>query len=107
MSPNRRIFLNIIATYGRSLYTLGMGLLCGRWVFRSLGEVDYGLIGLVGGLTAFVSFLNGLMATSVGRFYAYSVGSAMRTDRSVDAGDDVVRWFNIAVSIHTVLSSVC
>ena len=103
MSPNRRIFLNVVATYGRSIYTLGMGLLCGRWVFRSLGEVDYGLIGLVGGLTAFVSFLNGLMASSVGRFYAYSVGSAMRTDRPVEADDDVVRWFNIAVSIHTVL----
>ena len=23
MSPNRRIFLNIVATYGRSLYALG------------------------------------------------------------------------------------
>ena len=29
MTANRRIFLNIIATYGRSLYALIIGLLCG------------------------------------------------------------------------------
>lgn len=28
MSPNRRILLNIIATYGRSLYALVTGLFC-------------------------------------------------------------------------------
>ena len=40
----------------------------------ALGEVDYGLMGVVGGLTAFISFLNGIMASGVGRFYALSVG---------------------------------
>ena len=52
MTANRRIFLNIIATYGRSLYALIIGLFCGRWTLMALGEVDYGLIGVVGGLTA-------------------------------------------------------
>ena len=42
----------------------------------ALGEVDYGLMGVVGGLTAFVTFFNGVMASGVGRFYAYSVGEA-------------------------------
>ena len=44
MSPNRRIFLNIIATYGRSLYALVIGLVFGRWTLMALGEVDYGLM---------------------------------------------------------------
>lgn len=30
MSPNRRIFLNVAVTYGRSLYALVIGLFCGR-----------------------------------------------------------------------------
>ena len=67
MSPNRRIALNIIATYGRSLYALIIGLFCGRWTLMALGEVDYGLIGVVGGLTAFIAFLNGIMASGVGQ----------------------------------------
>ena len=58
MSPNRRILLNIVATYGRSLYALAIGLFCGT--LMALGEVDYGLIGVVGGLTAFIAFLKGI-----------------------------------------------
>ena len=59
MTPNRRIVLNIVATYGipraeraakqalcgvRSLYALVIGLFCGRWTLRTLGEVDGGLM---------------------------------------------------------------
>ena len=65
MTANRRIFLNIIATYGRSLYALVIGLFCGRWTLMALGEVDYGLMGVVGGLTAFVTFFNGVMSSGV------------------------------------------
>lgn len=39
MSPGKRIFLNVAATYGRSLYALVVGLFCARWVLMSLGEV--------------------------------------------------------------------
>ena len=104
MSPNRRIFLNIVATYGRSLYALVIGLFCGRWTLMALGEVDYGLLGVVGGLTAFISFLNGVMASGVGRFYAVSVGEAKK-----DAAGGLEKcreWFTTAVVIHTVLPVV-
>ena len=41
MSPNRRIFLNIVDTYGRSLFALVIGHFCGSWTLQALGEVDY------------------------------------------------------------------
>ena len=44
MTQNRRIVLNIVATYGRSMYALVIGLFCGRWTLMALGEVDYGLV---------------------------------------------------------------
>ena len=50
MSPNRRIFLNIVATYGRSLYALVCGLFISRWVLAALGKEDFGLYCVVGGL---------------------------------------------------------
>ena len=31
MSPNRRIFLNVVATYGRSVFALFCGLFSSRW----------------------------------------------------------------------------
>ena len=106
MTANRRIFLNIVATYGRSLYALVIGLLCGRWILMSLGHVDYGLLGVVGGMMAFVSVLNGLMASAVGRFFAYSVGAAS-VDGCAEKGlEECRKWFNTAVTIHTVVPIV-
>lgn len=57
MTANRRISLNIIATYGISLYALVLGLLAARWALQVLGHVGYGLYGVVGGLTVLIPFL--------------------------------------------------
>lgn len=106
MSPNRRIFLNVVATYGRSLYTIAVGLFCGRWTLMALGQTDYGLMGLVGGLIAFVSFFNGLLAESVGRFYAVSVGAAKKEGNAEKGLEDCQKWFNTAVLMHTAIPVV-
>lgn len=104
MTPTRRIFLNIITTYGRSLYALVIGLFCGRWTLMALGEVDYGLLGVVGGMAAFVAFFNGIMASGVGRFYAICVGKYQGDSR---LGLEKCReWFSTAVAIHTILPIV-
>ena len=44
MTQNRRIVLNIMATYGRSLYALVIALFCGWWTLRTLGAADRGLM---------------------------------------------------------------
>lgn len=69
----------------------------------TLGEVDYGLIGVVGGLVGFMSFFNGLMASSVSRFYAFAVGQAQAAEDADAALDECRRWFNAAVTIHTAV----
>ena len=106
MSPNRRIIFNIVATYGRSLYAVIIGLFCGRWSLMALGEVDYGLLGVVGGLTAFISFFNGLLASAVGRFYAISIGKAIAENNSTEALESSQRWFSLAVFAHTFVPVV-
>ena len=103
MTENRRILLNIVATYGRSLYGLVVGLLCGRWAFLALGETDYGLNGLVGGLTFFISFVNTALAGANSRFYAYSVGEAKVADSGAAALENCRRWFNTALSVHLTI----
>lgn len=103
MTQNRRILLNIVATYGRSLYAMALGLFTARWALMSLGKVDYGLVGLIGGLTGFVTFLNTLLASAVGRFYAYNVGAAKKCEDAAAGIDECRKWFNTALSIHSVL----
>lgn len=70
----------------------------------TLGEIDYGLIGVVGGLAAFVSLLNWLMASGVGRFYAINVGSAQKDPEK--GLEECHRWFTTAVVVHTILPAI-
>lgn len=104
MTANKRIALNVVATYGRSLFSLVCGLIAGRWALLSLGEVDFGLIGVVGGLIAFVGFLNGWLSDTVSRFFAYSVGAAKN-----DLKNGILecrKWFNVALSLHLSVATV-
>lgn len=103
MSPNKRIFLNIVATYGRSLFALVCGLFSARWVLEALGQEDFGLYGLVGGLVAFISIVNTLLGSAVGRFYAVSVGAAHVAEDKNAALCECRAWFSTAVLIHTVV----
>ena len=103
MSPNRRILLNIVATYGRSLYALVLGLFTARWTLQILGHVDYGLMGVVGGLTGFISFFNSWLAMAVARFYAISVGKLSVSSNPQDALEECRKWFSTAMFIHTVV----
>ena len=99
MTPKKRIFLNIVATYGRSLYALVLGLFTARWALLALGHADYGLIGLIG----FVSFFNTILAAAVGRFYAVKVGEAVRVGNNETGLEECRKWFNTALSIHSVV----
>lgn len=102
MTANRRIFLNIVATYGRSLYALIIGLFCGRWTLMVLGETDYGLMGLVGGLTSVITLFSGIFAAAVGRFYAFSVGESQKVGQETEGLENCRKWFNTALSLYTV-----
>ena len=53
MTPNRCIFLNIIATYGRSLYALVCGVFVSRWM-SAAEKSEFGVCGVVGGMMVIV-----------------------------------------------------
>lgn len=69
----------------------------------ALGEVDYGLNGLIGGLMVFVSFFNSVLAGANSRFYAYSIGAAKVAEDKAGALEECRHWFNTAVSVHAIL----
>lgn len=106
MNSRRRIFLNVIATYGRSLFSLIVGLLCGRWTFNALGEVDYGLMGAVGCLIVFIGFFNNVMVGGATRFYAISIGQSLVAEDKASALEESRRWFNTSLTIETVFPIV-
>ena len=70
----------------------------------ALGEVDYGLMGVVGGLTVFITYLNGILGGAIGRYYAVSVGAQQKDPT---AGLETCRmWFTTAVVINTIIPAI-
>lgn len=98
MTTGQRILVNALATYGRTLLAIFLGLFSSRWILASLGEVDYGLLGVIAGVLVFVTFLNTVSTAASARFFAFSVG---RNDV-----EETRRWFNCALSIETVIPTV-
>lgn len=106
MTANRRIWLNVAATYARNVYSLALGLVTARWLLLSLGQTDYGLFGVVGGLVLFVTFFNQNLASAVSRFYGIAIGQAKRKGNREAGLQECRRWFTAAVSVHTVVPLV-
>lgn len=70
----------------------------------ALGEVDYGLMGVVGGLTVFIAYLNGIISNAIGRFFALAVGERLKDEVSgLDSGR---MWFTTAVVIQTLMPTM-
>lgn len=105
MSPTNRIIFNAIATYGQSLIRLLIGLFSMRWVLAALGQEDFGLYCVVGSLITFIVFVNEILGGSNARYYAYSIGEGKNLSSDA-AREDLMRWFNTALSVHIVVPSV-
>lgn len=100
MSTGRRILTNAVATYARSILVLFMVLFSGRWILQSLGPVDFGLFGVVGTITVFITFINTVMAASASRHLSFATGQCRG---NADCADSLCRWFNASLSVHVVV----
>ena len=103
MTENKRIALNTIATYGRSIFGILCGIFSTRWVLTALGQVDFGVYGIMGSMVIFISFLNIQFSSAVSRYYAFSIGEARGAANKKIALDECRSWFSIALLVHTVL----
>lgn len=92
---SKKIILNTIITYSRTVLAAAIGLFTARWVLLALGEEDYGLFGVVGSLLVFITFTNNVLAGSVARYFAFTIGQ--KNDIELN------RWFNAAFYLHILV----
>ena len=74
LSSNRRIVKNTAFLYMRMLLLLFINLYTARIILNALGESDYGLYNVVGGIIVFFSVINGVLAAGTSRFLTYDLG---------------------------------
>lgn len=74
MTSANRVIVNTVITYGRMVLTVGVSLYSTRLILEALGNIDFGIFQLVGGVVAMLAFLKNTMATSTQRFLSFFQG---------------------------------
>lgn len=71
---NRRIVINTFMLYVRMAFVMGINFFTTRELLLALGNQDYGLVNVIGGVVSLFSFIASSMTTSVTRFLNYEMG---------------------------------
>lgn len=73
-SGNKKIIKNTALLYIRMLLSMGIGLYSVRIVLAALGDIDFGIYNVVGGIVTMLAFLNNALSTTTQRFLSYENG---------------------------------
>ena len=84
--------------YIKTFVTMFVILYSTRLVLNSLGEVDFGIFNIVGGIIAMLGFMNMAMASTMQRFFNYEEGkNDINIQKSI---------FNIGIVFHLVIAII-
>ena len=76
----RIIAKNTLMLYVRMIFLFLVGFYTSRVVLDSLGENDYGIYGVVGGVVAMFSIISGALNSAVSRFITFEMGKGEKAD---------------------------
>ena len=94
----KRVAKNTLMLYGRMLFSMVVSLYTSRVVLNTLGVVDDGIYGVVGGFVAMFSLISSSLSSAVSRFLTFELG---RCDK-----DRLSKAFSTSLLIHIVLAVV-
>ena len=94
----RRIAKNTLMLYIRMLFLMLVGLYTSRVVLSALGESDFGIYGVVGGVVAMFTIISGSLSAAITRFITFEMGKG--TDGRLSA------VFSSAVTIQIILALI-
>ena len=102
MTDNRehtkRIAKNTLMLYFRMFFMMILGLFTSRIVLQALGETDYGVYNVVGGVVAMFAVISGTLSSSVSRFITFEMGKGTEAQLN--------KVYSTSVIIQALLSVV-
>lgn len=98
IEDTKRIAKNTVLLYGRMLFGMVVSLYTSRVVLDTLGVVDYGIYGVVGGFVTMFSLFSNSLSAAVSRFLTFELGKGDK-ERLSNA-------FSTSLLIHIVLAIV-
>lgn len=96
MKSSTRVLVNTAIQYLRTVLTVIITLYTSRIIFDNLGENDYGIYTLVGGVVTMLSFISNSLSSTTQRYLSYNHGKG---DKGL-----MIKVFNNSVVTQTVIS---
>lgn len=97
MVNGKKIAKNTLLLYIRMAVLLLVGLYTSRVVLSSLGESDYGIYNVVGGVVAMFTIISGALSSAVSRFITFELGRG---------GERLGAIFRCAILVQLLLALV-
>ena len=94
----KRIAKNTLMLYFRMLFMLFLGLFTSRIVLSALGETDYAVYNVVGGVVAMFTIISGALNSAVSRFITFELGKGAEAQLN--------KVYSTAVTIQIILAAV-
>lgn len=97
MQDNNRIVANTIVVYAQLVISTIVGLLAVRFILKSLGEEDYGIYMLVGGVIAMLNVLTSSLQSTSMRYLSHGLAN----NNNIEAATKI---FNSSLILHISLA---
>ena len=95
MKASNRLIINTAAQYSRTIINVVLSLYSSRLILQILGESDFGIYSLVGGVVSLLSFLTNSLVTSTQRYLSVSQGKGDLSETR--------KVFNNSLIVHLAL----
>ena len=105
-SNNKRIAKNAMMLYIRMFLVMLVSLYTVRVVLAILGEEDYGIYNVVGGIVVMFSFLSNTLASSSNRYFSYEIGKNDNVQLSRVFSISVILYFIVILLIIALSESI-
>lgn len=94
---NKRIAKNTLFLYIRTFVIMLISLYTSRVVLDTLGETDFGIYNLVGGIVVLFTFMNAAMSSATQRYLNYELGRNNTTETG--------RIFSMSLTVHFCIAA--
>ncbi len=106
MTNSQRIIVNTAAQYTRTIINVCLSLYSTRLILAALGQSDYGIYSVVGGVVAMLSFVTNALVTTTQRYLSFYHGAGNKDKIRLVFGNSMLLHILIGVIAVVVLGAI-
>ena len=106
MTNSQRIILNTAAQYTRTIINVCLSLYSTRLILAALGQSDYGIYSVVGGVVAMLSFVTNALVTTTQRYLSFYHGAGDKDKIRLVFGNSMLLHILIGMIAVFILGAI-